>query len=428
VSSQLDLPVSEEQPSLAFDAEGRLHLAWVTSGARLGIAHAVWDGATWAAPMWTETGAGSPVLLANGDMRVLWLEPDQATPVAPRDVGEIARPLSDAMLPLPAAPQAAAMAVANRHLAHGDSITWGGYDDPDGSPATPYPVVLEQLLDSNVVNSEVINHGKPGEKARAAEARLREGMELYQSEFVQILEGTNDLTAGQYSPAETSYHVRLLIRAVKEYPGAQVVVSTLIPRLDKWNGEVAETNQLLKRDAGRENVPIADAWQAFYNYGTLEELFTDDPREPGEKDRLHPNSQGLAIIANTFFQKMVEVGMLPQDPNPPTAQITSLPSQSGCFVPVQWTGDDGGGSGIATFDVQVQVNGGAWAMWLPGTPQYSGFYIGADGQNLSFRVRARDKVGNVGEYSAPRSTQVRCDGVIYRAHLPTVKRNSAAAR
>jgi hypothetical protein len=253
-------------------------------------------------------------------------------------------------------------------------------------------------------------------------------MELYQPEFVQIMEGTNDLTGGQYSPAQTSYHVRLLIRAVKEYPGAQVVVSTLIPRLDQWNGEVAETNQLLKRDAGRENVPIADAWQAFYNYSALEDLFTDDPREPGEKDRLHPNSQGLAIIASTFFQKMVEAGMLPQDPNPPTAQITSLPSQSGCFVPVQWTGDDGGGSGVATFDAQVQVNGGAWTMWLSGTPQYGGFYIGADGQNLSFRVRARDKVGNVGEYSAPRSTQVRCDGEIYRAHLPVVKRNSAAAR
>jgi lysophospholipase L1-like esterase len=421
VSSLSGSELDERQPSLAFDADGQLHLSWTVSGALSGIAHRVWDGTSATATSWaeTETPVESQVFATDGEPSLFWLVPDDGglAPMEQQSTDEMSSSLPEARPPRTTGPESVSSAVPNRHLAHGDSITWGGYQDVDGTPATPYPVFLELILDSNVIQSEVINHGKPGEKARAAEARLREGMLLYNPEFVQIMEGTNDLSS-DYSPADTAHHVRLLVQAIKaDFSGSRVMIATLTPRQDNRNDEVAATNQLLyTKVAQPERVPIADPWQAFHNYGPWSQFYVD---------ALHPGTKGLEIIANTFYQKMVSVGWLPEDTKAPTAWITPLPAQSKCFARVEWNGDDGIGSGIANFDVQVQVGAGSWNTWLPGTPQYFGFYVGKDGQNLSFRVRARDKVGNTGEYSAASTTQVDCKSPIERIFLPALSRKAS---
>ena len=420
-SSPAGLAADERQPKLAFDDEGQLHLSWTVVGARTGIAHAVWDGTEPASPTWTPTRSlvDSQLVVVDGEPNLSWLAPQGVVPVPMelREVDELSAPLSGALPAQPVFPDRAAGVVPNRHLAQGDSITWGGYLDVDGTPATPYPTTLEQTLDSKVIQSEVINHGKPGEKARAAEARLREGMETYNPEFVEILEGTNDLSS-DYSPADTAHHVRLLVQAIKaDYSESKVMISTLTPRLDKRAGEVTETNQLLyTKVAQKERVPIADPWQAYHNYGDWASFYDDS---------LHPGPQGLNIIANTFYQKMVSIGWLPEDPNPPTARITSLPSQSGCFVPVNWDGDDGDGSGIASFDLQVRANGGAWVDWLNRTPQFYAFYVSPASQTLDVRVRARDNAGNVGDYSLPDTTKVVCNSTIERVYLPALSRQAS---
>jgi lysophospholipase L1-like esterase len=421
VSSSPHLMLEERRPSLAVDSKGLLHVAWTILSQSSGIARTVGDGDNWQAPTWIDTA--SPVqslsVQAGEAPWLYWLTSaaDGETPLRQMNLAGIVEPMSAFPLPHTAAPDPAQSAVPNRHLAHGDSITWAQYEDLDGQPVVPYPVFLQGLLANSASQSEVINHGKPGEKARAAEARLREGLQTHNPEFVEIMEGTNDLSGGQYSPAETAYAVRLLVRAVKEFPSTQVMIATIIPRQDKWNGDVNATNQLLiTKVAPREQVPIADPWQAYYNYGSWDSFYVDT---------LHPGTKGMEILASTFYQKIVNVGWLPQDPNPPTAWITSLPAKSDCFVPVEWTGDDGTGSGIADFDLQVQINGGSWTNWLQATPQDFGFYVGQDGQNLAFRVRARDKVGNVGDYSAPDTTQVDCTGPVERAYLPSLNRNSS---
>jgi lysophospholipase L1-like esterase len=419
-SSSPHLPLEERRPSLAFDSKGFLHLAWAVLGEGSGIARTIWDRDGWAAPTWLETGApvDSLAVVAGGVPALYWLASagDGATPFRQMSLAKVVAPLSAFPSSQMTSPYRAYSAVPDRHLAHGDSITWAQYNDLDGQPVVPYPVFLEGSLVNNVSQSEVINHGKPGEKARASEARLRQGIQIHSPEFVEIMEGTNDLSGGQYSPAETAYAVRLLVRVVKEFPGTLVMIATIIPRRDKWNGDVDATNQLLHSIvAPKEKVPIADPWQAYYNYGPWEGFYVDV---------LHPDTKGMEILATTFFQKIVDVGWLPQDPNPPTAWITSLPAKSDCFVPVEWTGDDGTGSGIASYDLQVQINGGSWTNWLVETPQEFGFYVGQDGQSLAFRVRARDQVGNVGDYSAPDTTQVECSGPIQRAYLPTLSRNS----
>lgn len=421
VSSSPYLLLEERRPDLAFDSAGKLHLAWAVAGESSGFAWTSWDGKTWALPTWMETGgAVAPTLLAVGDEPSwVWLAPNDGagTPLQRRSVDGIGEPLLVVSVPRTAMPGQPGTIVPNRHLAHGDSITWAQYNDLDGQPVTPYPVFLESLLDNNVIQSEVINHGKPGEKARAAEARLREGIQTHNPEFVEIMEGTNDLSGEQYSPAETAYAVLLLVRVVKEFPGIKVMIATIIPRRDKWNGDVNATNQLLyTKVAQKEKVPITDPWQAYYNYGPWEAFYVD---------LLHPGTKGLEILASTFFQEMVSIGWLPEDPNPPTARITSLPSNSGCFVPVNWDGDDGDGSGIASFDLQVRANGGPWMDWLNKTRQFYGFYVSPDSQTLDFRVRARDNAGNVGDYSAPDTTKVVCNGTIERIYLPALSRQSS---
>ncbi|HUG29601.1 MAG TPA: glycosyl hydrolase family 18 protein [Candidatus Limnocylindria bacterium] len=72
-------------------------------------------------------------------------------------------------------------------------------------------------------------------------------------------------------------------------------------------------------------------------------------------------------------------------------------------------------STVTGYDVQVSVDGGAWAAWLTGTTLTSSIYLGTDGRTYAFRVRARDVHGNVaawnsatnlGKIAAPASIEV----------------------
>ena len=66
---------------------------------------------------------------------------------------------------------------------------------------------------------------------------------------------------------------------------------------------------------------------------------------------------------------------------------------------VSWTARDA--SSIASYDVQVSVDGGAWSPWLSATKATSEVYPGRGGRGYAFRVRARDAKGNAGEYTTP---------------------------
>jgi hypothetical protein len=412
VSSTNELDVDERQPSLAFDADGKLHLSWAISGEISGLAHTSWtppeDGRytsqAWSTPTWTETSQSveAPAIATDDETWILWLDIDsqESAPIRGQSTHQMQDRLPRSLPSRAAASSSTPTLVDNRHLAHGDSITCGCYEGLDGLPVVPYPTVLEQHLDTSVGDAEVVNSGKPGEKARAAQERLKQTVTQYQPEFLEIMEGTNDVTRN-YSAAETAYAVRLLIRDARAVgdPNLQIVVATLIPRKDHHLGDTEATNREIFVIARKENVPVADQWGAYMAYGPWEELIMD---------RLHPETPGLKIIADTFFQTMVDTGMLPSDTTPPTAEISSLAAESECTgVPVAWTGDDGTGSGIRDFDVQVQDNGGSWTDWLVETPDYSGTYTGAPyNHTLGFRVRARDQVGLVGEYSPPATTKI----------------------
>ncbi len=82
------------------------------------------------------------------------------------------------------------------------------------------------------------------------------------------------------------------------------------------------------------------------------------------------------------------------DATPPTSSINALPAtvNSPSFT-VSWTGSDPGGPGIASYNVYVSDNGGAFAPWLTNTTQTSATYNGQVGHHYSFYSVASDPLG-----------------------------------
>jgi hypothetical protein len=88
------------------------------------------------------------------------------------------------------------------------------------------------------------------------------------------------------------------------------------------------------------------------------------------------------------------------DPSPPASAVKKLPEyETSTSVGIEWTGSDGaGGSGIASFDVQMRDGSGPWTDWLTGTASTGAAFDGIQGHTYSFQVRARDRAGNQEDY------------------------------
>jgi uncharacterized repeat protein (TIGR01451 family) len=86
----------------------------------------------------------------------------------------------------------------------------------------------------------------------------------------------------------------------------------------------------------------------------------------------------------------------PADLAAPTASLQPLPAVSSSPIVVRWSGADVGPAGVGSYDVQVRTGpDAAWNDWLTETAATTGRYSGLGGQTYQFRVRARDRAGNV---------------------------------
>ncbi len=90
------------------------------------------------------------------------------------------------------------------------------------------------------------------------------------------------------------------------------------------------------------------------------------------------------------------------DTTPPSARITITQEVRAGQYFLRWSGKDAG-SGVASFDVQVRQGvQGAWQDWLRQEQAAEGLYKGrANAGAIAFRIRARDRAGNIGDYSTP---------------------------
>ncbi len=83
------------------------------------------------------------------------------------------------------------------------------------------------------------------------------------------------------------------------------------------------------------------------------------------------------------------------DAGPPSSNVSPLPATEPPSFTVSWSGQDPGGSGIATYDVYVSDNGGPFAPYLSGSTQTSATFIGQVGHSYGFYSVATDNVGYV---------------------------------
>jgi hypothetical protein len=87
------------------------------------------------------------------------------------------------------------------------------------------------------------------------------------------------------------------------------------------------------------------------------------------------------------------------DQTPPQSTVLPLPAQAltQSFL-VQWTGTDRpspGGSGIASFNIYVSLDGGAFSVWQANTTVTSATFTGLTGHRYGFYSVATDNAGNV---------------------------------
>ncbi|MBX7105905.1 MAG: hypothetical protein K1X57_17610 [Gemmataceae bacterium] len=114
---------------------------------------------------------------------------------------------------------------------------------------------------------------------------------------------------------------------------------------------------------------------------------------------------GLTIATNQIEPLNPAAGTDPErearntiDAGAPTSSVVALPALSTTntgFFTVNWAGtDDVGGSGIATYDIYVSVNGAAFEPWLLRETNTSALYPAINGATYSFFSVATDNVGH----------------------------------
>ena len=86
------------------------------------------------------------------------------------------------------------------------------------------------------------------------------------------------------------------------------------------------------------------------------------------------------------------------DATPPAPTIAAPQGTTASrSLAVTWGASDSFSS-IASYDVEVAVDGGAWSPWITGTTLTRATYTGAVGHRYRFRVRATDSLGNGSEW------------------------------
>jgi hypothetical protein len=112
----------------------------------------------------------------------------------------------------------------------------------------------------------------------------------------------------------------------------------------------------------------------------------------------------------------------------PTTTMDPLPQYTGTTsFWVSWSGADSG-SGVASYSLQTQLNGGPWQTLISNTPQTSFYVQNAQTSVYGFRVQAVDNAGNVQAWpsSAQAGTTVVLNPVaVVQPFFPTVLQSTA---
>lgn len=190
--------------------------------------------------------------------------------------------------------EAYAASIENKYTAFGDSLTEGA-----GGGGVTYPRQLDIRLDNNIAPSEVVNRGLGGEKTTAGLERINDVLGQDNPEFILIMEGTNDVTAGRHR-STVGFNLEEMVVRSKNF-GTNPILATIPSRnpgdsLQKGMPQYAET---IRDVAINQNIPLCDVFAILLARPDLESLFSDT--------RIHFNSTGYDVIAEAWFQTIASV-------------------------------------------------------------------------------------------------------------------------
>ncbi|TWU48571.1 hypothetical protein Poly51_44710 [Rubripirellula tenax] len=148
------------------------------------------------------------------------------------------------------------------------------------------------------------------------------------------------------------------------------------------------------------------------NTGVLTELFDagflppNDDTGRGEGNVSYTVSAKSGLASGTQISGAAEIVFDVNEPlitnstlntidiTPPTSLVADLPATSLAVFDVTWSGDDAGGSGIASFEISVSTNDGDFELWHTAAAAGSRAFVGQVGSTYAFQSFAVDQVGN----------------------------------
>jgi lysophospholipase L1-like esterase len=188
--------------------------------------------------------------------------------------------------------------------AFGDSVTRGFLDlrrrDSGLITRNNYPAILDGKLKGLDPAWSVVNRGVGGEVTSEGLGRIRSTLSIDKPGFVLIMEGTNDATHCGNSSV-TANNLRGMVQIAKANKSIPII-GTIPPnfRTDPCPELfLTDVNNQIHAFATAENVAVAEIHDGMNNRS----LFGLSP----DRDPLHPNEQGYAVMADIWFQTLVQV-------------------------------------------------------------------------------------------------------------------------
>jgi lysophospholipase L1-like esterase len=187
--------------------------------------------------------------------------------------------------------------------AFGDSITQGVLElrrrDLGLSTSNNYPALLQGQLRGLDPAWVVVNRGRGGEETTQGARRLGGVLALDKPGFVLIMEGANDATdcldAGVI--ANNLHGMVQTAKANRVIP----IIGTITPNFRNdpcAQNVVSQVNAQVRSIAAFEDIVLAEIFEGMNDRS----LFGLGPN----RDPLHPNERGYAVMADIWFQAMLK--------------------------------------------------------------------------------------------------------------------------
>ena len=173
-------------------------------------------------------------------------------------------------------------------LVFGDSVTHG----TGASDGEDFPTRLEAIT-----GWTMINDGVPGDRADTARGRIEDSLVEHEPDLVILELGGNDFLRGR-EPADVKEDLRALIGYVRDHGAQPLLIG--VPEasaLGAATGRLSD-DAIYRELAREEDVPLIE--------GVLAGVLNDADLRA---DRIHPNADGYARMAEEIADGLMEVGL-----------------------------------------------------------------------------------------------------------------------